>query len=251
MERSMQTIQIFCALLLAPFGILVPLVAPALPTAAPEADRLMLGEFEYLDTLNGSKVGGSRIRVARSSNGNYQFNNEVTGEADQAWTARCAKDFAPQMAQLSFGTPDGRKPLFELNYEPGRVKGFFMQRQGAERVRVAVDAAVSKGIIDQRIDWAAVMAASNQVGQRFSFEVYDPGIGTSLATAVVQRGPQLPLRGSPVPTLKIVYRINKSSGAETYVVFASEKLPRIMLREDFPDGTRSELQGFKPIPEAD
>ena len=241
----MKTIPALSALALTPFGLLLPLVSPALPAAAPDADRLMLGEFEYVDTLNGSKVGDSRIHIARSSDGNYEFNNEVTGEADQGWTARCAGNFAPLMAHLSFGTATGRKPLFELNYQTGRVTGFFMRRQGTERVRVEIDTAVSEGTIDQRIDWAAVMASSNQVGQRFSFDVYDPGLGTSRATAVVQQGPRLPLRDSTVPTLKIIYRISKSSGAETYTVFASKDLPRIMLREDFPDGTRSELKAFK------
>lgn len=225
-------------------AVLVPSMAPALPAAAPDAVRLMPGDFEYVDTRNGEQVGGARIHITHSSDGTYEFTNEVTGEADQAWTARCARNFAPQMAQLSFGTPDGRKPIFELTYTPGRVNGFLMQRRGGERVRVEINAAVSSSVVDQRIDWAAVMAASTRVGQRFSFEVYDPGIGTSLATATVQAGPQLPLRGSPVPTLKIIYRIDKSGGAETYIVYASRKLPRIMLREDFPDGTHSELKDF-------
>jgi hypothetical protein len=41
--------------------------------------------------------------------------------------------------------------------------------------------------------------------------------------------------------LALTYRVEKSTGAEQYIVYAAESLPRSMVREDFPDGTVSEL----------
>lgn len=41
--------------------------------------------------------------------------------------------------------------------------------------------------------------------------------------------------------LAVTYWVKKSTGAERYIVYVSESLPRFMVREDFPDGTIGEL----------
>lgn len=47
------------------------------------------------------------------------------------------------------------------------------------------------------------------------------------------------LKSTRVPA--ITYRVEKSTGAEQYIVYATESLPCSMICEDFPDGTVSEL----------
>src|SRR5204862_3542956 len=44
-------------------------------------------------------------------------------------------------------------------------------------------------------------------------------------------------------TVRIIYQIEKSKGTERYEVLATKALPRMMIREDFPNGTSSELVG--------
>jgi hypothetical protein len=46
----------------------------------------------------------------------------------------------------------------------------------------------------------------------------------------------------------VTYWVKKSTGAERYIVYATERLPRIMVREDFPHGTISELVKREEMP---
>jgi hypothetical protein len=45
--------------------------------------------------------------------------------------------------------------------------------------------------------------------------------------------------------MRVIYQIEKSKGTKRYEVFASKTEPRMMIREDFPDGTTTELIGIK------
>jgi hypothetical protein len=54
-------------------------------------------------------------------------------------------------------------------------------------------------------------------------------------------------RGSPIARLQVpagaldTYRIEKATGTETYHLLVTRDLPRMLLREDFPDGIAAEL----------
>ena len=137
--------------------------------------------------------------------------------------------------------PDGR-------YRGDRVSGTRHLRQSTGAAPVAVDDAVEAGVIDQRIDWASVMARKLEVGLKFTFQVYDPAIATSVGVAMVENGGRVHVPAGDFDTFKITYRIGKKSGLEQYVVFASKTVPRIMVREDFPDGVSSKLEMVASTP---
>jgi hypothetical protein len=105
---------------------------------------------------------------------------------------------------------------------------------------------VPPDVVDQRIDWATVLAGDLKPGSEFRFEVYDPWIGISKAIAKVGPVEQVQVPAGTFAAYRVTYRIEKSTGAETYQVLASEAIPRMMVREDFPDGARSELIQMEP-----
>ena len=213
--------------------------------ARPDGHRLKTGQFLYRDSSEGKQLGTSRIAIQlTAAGGNYDFSAETIGYGDQQWESIATPSFAPLSAKLSFGKAKNSSPAFDLTYVPGRVTGFVVTHSHSNPgsgMRRAVDAFVPADTVDQRIDWATVLANDLQPGGRFQFSVYDPGIGVSHVLAQVG-----PLEGIHVPAgffhvFRITYRVSKATGTEQYVVFASESLPRVMVREDFPDGTRSEL----------
>jgi hypothetical protein len=86
------------------------------------------------------------------------------------------------------------------------------------------------------------MARKLVAGARFAFQAYDPAIGISAASAAVEDGGRIHAPAGDFDVFKITYRIEKKTGAERYVVFASKALPRFLVREDFPDGVSSRLE---------
>ena len=85
----------------------------------------------------------------------YEFTADISGAAIQRWTAVATRAFDPISATITFG-PDtvGNEPRFALAYREGRVTGFVVH--GSRR---SIDTVVPAGVVDQRIDWAAVMAS--------------------------------------------------------------------------------------------
>ena len=226
--------------------LVVALVAAPLCASAgekPDARLLRSGEFVYGDFQGEDPLGRSRIVIAREPGGRYRFSNTVIGNSAQAWTAVAMANFEPVSAVLEFRGEDGtHRPIFEIRYESNHVSGTRHLRQSTGAAPIAVEDAVEAGVIDQRIDWASVMARKLKVGLKFNFQVYDPAIATSVGVATVEDGGRVHVPAGDFDTFKITYRIGKKSGLERYVVFASKALPRIMVREDFPDGVSSKLE---------
>lgn len=211
--------------------------------AHPDAHRLKTGQFDYRDTNGGKALGTSRISIVKvGADEEYNFSAETIGYGDQQWESIATSSFAPISAKLSFGKAGNRSPSFDLKYAAGRVSGFAVSHARSEAaINHAVDARISLDTVDQRIDWATVLASDLKPGAHFRFSVYDPAIGISAVLAQVSPVEQVRVPAGVFNAFRAEYRVEKATGTERYIVFASEQQPRVMLREDFPDGTISEL----------
>jgi len=200
-----------------------------------DAARLRTGRFVYRTVANGRDVGGSEITVSRD--GNFRFTNHVTGQFVQDWEAIATAAFTPISARLTFG--EDRKPSFELVYRDGRVAGAAWSRQTA--VKRVVEATIVPDTVDQRIDWAAVMSADLTAGREFRFHVYDPGAGNSLVTSSVSGPETVEVPAGKFTAMRVVYRIDKAGGSEVYRLLTNRERPRMLLKEEFPNGAVTEL----------
>src|SRR5882724_8624648 len=123
-----------------------------------DATRLRTGSYAFRTLVDGKDVGRSRIQIRRSADSrNYVFSNLVLGSFSQSWEAVASPTFAPVSAKLSFGQGSAARTAFDLSYQDNRVTGFIAPRKEAFKKR-EVDETVAAGTVDQRIDWAAVMA---------------------------------------------------------------------------------------------
>jgi hypothetical protein len=217
-----------------------------------DARRLQTGEFIYRDSAKDKVLGESSISIRLGENdSNYRFSAETRGYADQRWESVASPTLAPVSAQLSFGKGSDRPTAFQLSYSTDKVTGFSVARRSTEPgARVAVNASIDTNTVDQRIDWAAVMAFDFHKGSRFSFNVYDPATGSSEVRARVSPRRRIEVPAGSFHVLAITYWVKKSTGAERYIVYATTSLPRFMVREDFPDGTSSELVKRMPAGQA-
>jgi hypothetical protein len=208
-----------------------------------DAHRLQTGEFIYRDSAKGKVLGESSISIRLGEHdSNYRFSAQTTGYADQHWESVASPTLTPISAQLTFGKGPDQPTAFRLNYSTDKVTGFALNRQSPEpKTQLPVNASINANTVDQRIDWAAVMAFDLRKGIRFEFNVYDPSTGTSEVRARVSPRRRIDAPAGTFYVLAVTYWVKKSTGAERYIVYATEKLPRIMVREDFPDGTISEL----------
>jgi hypothetical protein len=211
-------------------------------TTTPDAALLKTGEFVYRNFQNGKTIGRDRIVIARRPSGRYRFSNVAIGYADQTWAAVVLPDFTPVSAVLASGGFKNRREIFNIRYRRGHVTGVRYRRQGSNATPVRVEDVVKAGVIDQRIDWASVMARKLETGARFAFQVYDPALATSAAVAKVEDGGQIHVPAGNFETFEITYRIEKATGSEKFVVFATKAVPHILVREDFPDGVSSQLE---------
>jgi hypothetical protein len=104
----------------------------------------------------------------------------------------------------------------------------------------AVSAAIRGQVIDQRVDGAAMMAAGFTTNG-VSFEDYDPGSGFSRLTGTKQPGKDMGSLLGRQRAAELHYTIHKKDHAQSYVVYATESLPRAMLREEMPRDLVAEL----------
>ncbi len=207
-----------------------------------DAGRLRTGSFSFRTLVDGTEVGRSRIEIRRATDsGNYIFSNLVTGNFSQSWEAVASPTFAPVSAKLSLGEGSAVHTAFNLAYQGNRVTGFITpQKEPSKRRRV--DETISDDTVDQRIDWAAVMALKKYIeGQEFRFRVYDPGLGNSVVSVRIGNSETTAVPAGSFETVRISYRIDKRSGAETYEVFVTKQPPRFLVKEKFPNGSMSEL----------
>lgn len=208
-----------------------------------DARRLQTGEFTYQDSAQGKVLGESLISIRQSAgDSNYHFSAQSLGYFDQHWESVASATLTPISAQLTFGKGPDQPKAFELNYSNDKVTGFTHHRHSAEpNTQIPVNASIDPNTVDQRIDWATVMAFDLHKGSRYEFKVYDPNIGSSEVHVRVSPRRRIHVPAGSFNVFVITYRVKKSSGAERYVVYATGGLPRFMVREDFPDGTISEL----------
>lgn len=71
--------------------------------------------------------------------------------------------------------------------------------------------------------------------------MYDPESGVSHVSAGVLGDEKIEVPAGNFETIRASYSIKKSTGAETYTIFASKNLPRVLVREDFQHGDSLEL----------
>jgi hypothetical protein len=221
---------------------LLPVSSSAQRPPAFDAGRLQAGVFAYRTMVNGKEAGSSRIRIRKTDPDTFSFTNLVEGLFSQSWEALASRQFAPISAKLVTGSGKDARTVFELAYRDGRVSGFATSSK--ESGRRTVDEAVTADTVDQRIDWAAVMAVKELApGSRFTFHVYDPGTGHSSVEATVLGPATIVVPAGSLETTRVEYRIDKKRGSETYVVFVRSELPRFLVKETFPNGAETELVG--------
>jgi hypothetical protein len=207
-----------------------------------DATRLRTGSFSFRTLVDGKEVGRSRIQIRRSADSrNYLFSNLVLGSFSQSWEAVASTTFASVSAKLRFGQGTAARTAFDLSYQGNRVTGFIASQKEPFNKR-EVDETVANDTVDQRIDWAAVMAFEEYVeGHEFKFHVYDPGMGNSLVSVRIGKSETTAVPAGSFETVRVSYRIDKRSGAETYEVFVTKQTPRFLVKEKFPNGSVTEL----------
>jgi len=195
--------------------------------------------------VDGKELGRSRIQIRRSADSrNYVFSNLVIGSFSQSWDAVASPTFRPVSAKLSFGQGSAARTAFDLSHQGNRVTGFMTSQKEPLRKR-EVDEVVADDTVDQRIDWAAVMALEKYgEGQEFRFHVYDPGTGNSLVSARIGESQTTTVPAGSFETMRVSYRIDKRGGPETYEVFVTKQTPRFLVKEKFPNGSITELVEF-------
>ena len=150
-----------------------------------DAGRLQTGLFLYRTVVDGKETGSSQIRIGRTDPDTFSLTNLVEGMFSQSWESVATRGLVPISAKLITGSGKEARTVFELFYRGGRVTGFATSSK--ESGRRAVDEAVAADTVDQRIDWAAVMALKELTpGSRFACHVYDPGTGHSPVEDVVE-----------------------------------------------------------------
>jgi hypothetical protein len=78
-------------------------------------------------------------------------------------------------------------------------------------------------------------------GREFSFRVYDPLLGVSDARGRVVSVEAVATAVGTFTAARVSYTIEKPDRAETYQVLVNRSGPRMMLREEFPNGAVIEL----------
>jgi hypothetical protein len=214
-----------------------------------DARRLQQGTFFYRDLDSGKEVGTASITVRRiPDSGDYRFSNDAAVSADfsgfhsQRWQATASASFAPVSATLEFVGENQSSPVFELHYEGRHVRGFVVERKASvPPAKRSVDDPILENTVDQRIDWAAAISGSLKAGRESEFSVYDPGTGVSRVLARVGLPETIKTPAGVFPAIRISYEVEKRGKVERYVVFTTRRAPRVLIREDFPNGVVTEL----------
>jgi hypothetical protein len=228
---------------MAGFGLLIAagFLLGARPEQSFDATRLRTGRFDYRMTKRGKEIAKFTLTVEKGTNGDFRFTGEASG-FNQKWESIATPSFQPVSATLRMQLRDEKMYSMNLKYGDGSVTG---SEQKESSPANKVEKHVPLGTVDQRIDWAAAMSSRLEVGDKFNFTVFDPATGISQVTGEVARDERITVPAGAFDTVRIVYQIQKSKGTERYEVLATKELPRMMVREDFPNGTSSELVGIK------
>jgi hypothetical protein len=228
---------------IAGFGLFIAVgfLLSAKPEQSFDATRLRTGRFEYRVMKAGKEIAKFSVTVEKAAEGNFRFSGEATG-FDEKWESIATPMFDPVSAMLRMQLRDGKMYSMSLKYDDGYVTG---SEQTESAPANKIDNRVPPGTVDQRIDWAAAMSSRLEVGDKFNFTVFDPTAGLSQVTGEVARDERIIVPAGAFDTVRVIYQIEKPKGTERYEVLATKNLPRTMVREDFPNGTSSELVGIK------
>jgi hypothetical protein len=241
----MRTKVLLLLCVLASSGVAIA-AAPACPPAdgadaSPTFDATLLkeGRFIYRTTLKGKSLGETAIEIRRAGS---QFIVSMSApKISQAWKATVERSFAPLSASLEML---GRKGpyVMELKYVGSRVTGEVSEGG----FTLAVNESVEGLVIDQRVDWAAMMASKAPAESSIVMQVFDASTG--LSQMLGRLGGTQPIRGywGEAAALRLDYTICKRDHLEEYTVYATRETPRYMLREDMPNGLVSELIRIEP-----
>jgi hypothetical protein len=222
---------------------------PEMSDAKFDATRLRTGRFEYRIVRDGKQIATFTITVDKQSDGNFRF---AAKGFNQEWESVASSSFHPISAALRIERRKTKQTYsMSLTYGGNRVSGLAgttadnVTNEAKLAEMKPVSAAVPAGTIDQRIDWAAMLASRLEIGQKLDFTVYDPATGISKVASEVTKAEQVHVPAGTFDAIRAVYRIEKSKGTETYEVLASKETPRFMVREDFSTGMSTEL--VKPV----
>lgn len=216
-----------------------PSIARADTNPAFDASLLKEGRFTYRTTLKGKPLSETVIEIRRE--GAITRITMSAPEIAQSWQADVEKSFAPRSASLSMKGKKGPYSM-TLKYAGGKVTGEETEAGVTRPVNGVAEGGV---VLDQRVDWAAMMAVTASNGS-IAMRVYDPSSG--LSDMLGEIGGVQPFAGAMGKTeaLRLDYSICKQDHLEEYTVYASREAPRFMLREDMPNGLVSELIRIEP-----
>jgi hypothetical protein len=219
--------------------------------AAPhfDAGRLKLGHFTYQDIQDGKPGSLSTTTIARLADGHYRYTANFP-EFDQSWSTIATRAMAPVETVLKMRSREGWHYQMTLAYAGHRVTGEAVNTTsnvgGLSRSSQTVAADIPDNTVDQRIDWATVMTTELKPGERFLFNVYDAKTAVSRVTCFISDAGTMTTPLGKLHAIRLNYVVNKASGTESYSVYATSTLPRIMLREDLPHGLTSQLVKVEP-----
>jgi hypothetical protein len=199
------------------------------------AEDLRQGRFTYELSLKGKPLGRATIEIRRQESGDFRISFD-SSDVKQRWNSTLGPRFTPIAAELEIRS---REPyyLMSIRYSDTAVSG--TESNGSSTREVA--ATLRGQVVDQRVDWAAMMAARFPKSGTATFEVYDPGIGFSrLEGSTAPAEPITSVLGRSA-AIRLDYTIHKGDHPESYSVYATKARPRVMLREDMPGGLVSVL----------
>ena len=212
--------------------------------AAPHfsASTLRQGRFAYR-LATGKDTSTFTLEIRRRADGTWRFTGDGSG---QHWEAISDSAFRPRSSELSMqrhGHPYG----FQLRYAGDSVFALVTKYDSASGpIKERISTEMHGTTIDQRIDWASLMASDLAIGQSAAYSVYDPATGSSQLTASASDGPTLESPGGPRATVKLDYTICKAGESESYTVFATKESPRMMLRENLRGSIVAKLVRIEP-----
>lgn len=200
-----------------------------------DAGRLRLGRFGYRVTENGTALGMVWIAIRRLGDGTYRISMD-SADLSQHWTTDLTRHFQPRSARLTTGDSATGARL-DLTYSASGVAGTHAHAGAVERI----DAQAIGPVIDQRVDWAAVMASDVEPGARFRLSTFERGprsnqlTGSATETTITTQ-----LLGMQA-AIRLDYVVTEGDEQSRYAVIASRELPRLMLREELQGGLVMDL----------
>jgi hypothetical protein len=196
-----------------------------------EAAQLRQGRFTYDLAVDGKPAGQFVLSIRRQNDGSWKFTGDALG-FDQHWEAVTDTGFQPRSALLAL-TRRGQPYRMQLTYAGGKVAvGETTGDPTAPDAVQSSEAPIAPATVDQRIDWASMMASDLQPGAQAAYHVFDAMTGSSRLLASAKVAPAMDGPLGRQEAVRLDYRICKNGEPERYTVYATRSLPRVMLRED-------------------